>query len=212
MLQNAFARLLKIVAMSSALAICVALATPSVAQPEVSAATAAAVYKTGPAMWMVTDKGSAPYLFGTMHALCPNTVWNGPATKNAMATSEEIWFEAESPTDPKALESIIMEFGIDRAKPLSSKRSSAEYATFNEAIGKMGMEIEQGSLLIGRLPSSLTNPANPIKAAISFTLRISRTWALTSAIRFAIVRLVSKPIQASPHLSKPRATRCYLAM
>jgi uncharacterized protein YbaP (TraB family) len=78
-----------------------------------------------------------------MHALSPTTVWNGPAIKEAMAGSEEVWFEAEPPTDAAAIQSIVMQFGIDRAKPLSSKLTSAEMATFSEAITKMGMKIEQ---------------------------------------------------------------------
>jgi uncharacterized protein YbaP (TraB family) len=143
MIQNAFARLLKIGAQASALALCLAVATPSIAKPKVGSASAVANKKAKPAMWVVRDKDSTLYLFGTMHALSPETVWNGPAIKDAMAGSEEVWFEAEPPTDPAAIQSIVRQFGIDRAKPLSSKLTSAEMATFSEAIGKMGMKIEQ---------------------------------------------------------------------
>jgi uncharacterized protein YbaP (TraB family) len=143
MIQNAFARLLKISAKSSALALCLALSAPSIAKPKVATASPAANKNARPAMWVVRDKDSTLYLFGTMHALSPTTVWNGPAIKEAMAGSEEVWFETEPPTEPAAIQSIIMQFGIDKAKPLSTKLSSAEMATFSEAIGKMGMKIEQ---------------------------------------------------------------------
>jgi uncharacterized protein YbaP (TraB family) len=142
-LNNAFAVLLKIGGKSSALALCIALSSPCAAKPEVGVASAVAHQKARPAMWVVRDKDSTLYLFGTMHALSAETVWNGPAVKSAMARSEEVWFETELPTDPAAMQAIIMQFGLDKAKPLSSKLTSAEMATFSEAIGKLGMKIEQ---------------------------------------------------------------------
>ena len=143
MLQNAVVRLLKIGVKTTGLALCLTVSSNSLAKPQNVVARGANVKKAGPALWVVRDKDSTLYLFGTMHALSPTTQWNSPALKNAMAGSEEVWFEAEPPTEPTAIQSVIRQFGIDKAKPLSSKLNKSEMTTFNEAIGKLGMNVEQ---------------------------------------------------------------------
>lgn len=143
MSKNELVRLLKIGAKTSLLATTIALASPSFAKTQPPVTNAVKAQKARPALWVVRDKDSTLYLFGTMHALSPTTDWNGPAIKNAMATSEEVWFEAEPPTDPAMINSVIKQFGIDKANPLSKKLSPAEFKTFAEAIGKLGMKAEQ---------------------------------------------------------------------
>ena len=147
MLQNAFARLLKIGAKSSSLAICLAISSPSAATPGQPASRQVQGEQSGPALWVVRDADSTLYLFGTMHALSADAVWNGPSIRDAMAGSDEIWFEAEPPTDPSAIHALIRQFGIDRERPLSSRLSAAEMATFREAVGRLGIPAEQADAM-----------------------------------------------------------------
>ena len=48
----------------------------------------------GPALWVVRDKDSTIYLFGTVHALKPGTNWLTPELETAIAASDELWLEA----------------------------------------------------------------------------------------------------------------------
>jgi len=137
---------------AGALAACVALAafTPVAAQ----APTAPA----GPALWVVRDADSTLYLFGTMHAVRPGTDWNVPRVADAVAASEEIWFEVEPPADPAKMRAIMMQYGSDPAHPLSSKLDPAENTLFAEAAGKIG------------IPAAALDPMRPWLAALTLAV------------------------------------------
>jgi uncharacterized protein YbaP (TraB family) len=51
-----------------------------------------------PAMWIVRDADTTIYLFGTFHALDPNTRWFEGSVRNAFAAADELVLETVIPT------------------------------------------------------------------------------------------------------------------
>lgn len=51
---------------------------------------------TGPALWRVADADTTVYLFGTVHVLHPDTQWETPIIKEAIAGSDAIYLEADT--------------------------------------------------------------------------------------------------------------------
>ena len=77
----AFGRRLMGTAAAAALGLGLGLAVIAGAPAPVMAQDAAA--ETGkPALWVVRDADSTIYLFGTVHLLRPETVWNSPVVKS----------------------------------------------------------------------------------------------------------------------------------
>ena len=59
-----------------------------------------------PALWVATQGGATVYLFGTVHALKPETQWETPKIAKAFAESRELWLEADD-ADPKTMQPIV---------------------------------------------------------------------------------------------------------
>jgi uncharacterized protein YbaP (TraB family) len=51
-------------------------------------------------MWMVRDADTTVYIFGTFHALDPNTRWFEGSVRNAFASADELVLETVIPSDP----------------------------------------------------------------------------------------------------------------
>jgi uncharacterized protein len=103
------------------------------------ATTAAA--EPGPALWVVRDRDSTIYLFGTVHTLKPGTKWLTPKLEAAIAASDELWLEAPvaSLADvSKAMAPIVKRSGMARA-PLSSLLTSSERESLAEATRRIGL-------------------------------------------------------------------------
>ncbi|HMP45917.1 MAG TPA: TraB/GumN family protein, partial [Sphingopyxis sp.] len=60
-----------------------------------------------PAMWLVEDAGTRPYLLGTMHALPAGTEWSGGKVGRAIAAADELMLELS----PAELAKVAKEFG-----------------------------------------------------------------------------------------------------
>jgi uncharacterized protein YbaP (TraB family) len=74
-----------------------------------------------PAMWVVKDKDTTVYLFGTVHALDGKRDWFNDEVKRAYDSSQEVVFEILMPDAAKA-QAVVMERAVDKSgKPLSSK-------------------------------------------------------------------------------------------
>ncbi|MFM2043587.1 MAG: hypothetical protein RLY86_2163 [Pseudomonadota bacterium] len=78
--------------------------------------------RAAPALWKVSDADSTLYLYGTIHVLKPDTVWQTPALATALTEAQEVWFEI----DPQVMENPV-EMGrvfplmMDPANPLSTR-------------------------------------------------------------------------------------------
>lgn len=99
-----------------------------------------AVAESGkPALWVLRDADSTIYLFGTVHLLRPETVWNSPVVDQAFNSADQIWFEIENPDDQAAAMPLIQRYGIDRQTPLSSRLNASEQSQLNTAAEAMGL-------------------------------------------------------------------------
>lgn len=134
----AFGRRLMGTAAAAALGLGLGLAVIAGAPAPVMAQDAAA--QTGkPALWVVRDADSTIYLFGTVHLLRPETVWNSPVVNRAFDSADQIWFEIENPDDQAAAMPLIQRYGIDMETPLSSRLNAEEQGQLNTMAEAMGM-------------------------------------------------------------------------
>ncbi|WP_033925184.1 TraB/GumN family protein [Sphingomonas sp. 35-24ZXX] len=60
-----------------------------------------------PAMWVVRDKDTTIYLFGTVHVLRPGLNWLKDDVKTAFDASDELVLEVLEPSDPTAMQTIV---------------------------------------------------------------------------------------------------------
>ena len=93
----------KIVSFRSALsAIAMAFALPACAQ--VTPKPVQAANDADPALWVVKDKDTTIYLFGTIHVLKPGMTWFDEAVKTAFDRSNQVVLELVMP-DPAKMQS-----------------------------------------------------------------------------------------------------------
>jgi uncharacterized protein YbaP (TraB family) len=105
------------------------------------ALTATAAAEPGPALWVVKDRDSTIYLFGTVHILKPETKWLTPKIEAAVAASGELWLEAPvaSLADIRnAMAPLVKRHGM-ATKPLSSLLTPSEQAGLGEATRRIGL-------------------------------------------------------------------------
>jgi uncharacterized protein YbaP (TraB family) len=104
-------------------------------------ATAGAAFAE-PGLWVVKDKDSTIYLFGTVHMLKPDTVWRSPKIDKAIASAGEVWLEIPS-TDPAAMAAqllpLMSKYGMAQGTKISEQLSAEEYATLTEAAKLAGL-------------------------------------------------------------------------
>ncbi|MBW3558866.1 MAG: TraB/GumN family protein [Proteobacteria bacterium] len=99
-----------------------------------------------PALWVVSDADSTIYLFGTFHALKDATQWRTPKVDAALRSSSILWLELAdigAPGADAAALPLIQRYGLDPARPLSSKLTAAENAKLAAAAAKAGVDPAQ---------------------------------------------------------------------
>lgn len=85
--------------------------------------------QAAPAMWRVSDGDSQVYLFGTLHALQPETHWRTPLYDRVLADAGTVWFEADMDSgDPDTIRLLIQRYGSDPDTPLSRKLQAPDVA------------------------------------------------------------------------------------
>jgi len=111
-----------------------------------------------PALWAVKDHDSTIYLFGTVHVLRPDTQWRSAKIDEAFKSSGDLTLEIVGGDDPAVMQPLILKYGLDRTKPLSSKIGPEAF--------QHAAELAQG----GGLPPQALEPMRPWLAAISLSL------------------------------------------
>jgi uncharacterized protein len=92
-----------------------------------------------PALWVIKDKDSTIYLFGTVHVLRPETQWRTPKLDGALKASSELVTEVAGADDPAVMQPLVIQYGIDRATPLSKKLSPADWDKAEGYAAEMGL-------------------------------------------------------------------------
>jgi uncharacterized protein YbaP (TraB family) len=112
-------------------------------QPAASTAVTARLPDADPAMWVVRDKDTTIYLFGTFHALDGKSDWFNDEVKEAFDRSQELVLEADMPDDPAkvqaAMQPLIMRYAVDQSgRKLSERLTSEQNKAFNAALATLG--------------------------------------------------------------------------
>ena len=90
-------------------AVALTLALPACAKTP--AAPARAANDADPALWVVKDKDTTIYLFGTIHVLKPGLTWFDEAVKKAFDASSEVKLELIMP-DAADMQKLVMATGV----------------------------------------------------------------------------------------------------
>ncbi len=114
--------------------------TPAPAPVTTASPTAApAIVDADPALWVVKDKDTTIYLFGTFHALKPNLGWFDEAVKTAFDASDQVVLELNMP-DPAEIQKILVPLATDTSgKKLSDKIPEAKRAAYTAGMTKLGL-------------------------------------------------------------------------
>lgn len=111
-----------------------------------------------PALWVVKDADTTIYLFGTVHILKPGLSWFDEAVKDAFGKSNRLVLEMVEPP-PAEAQALFGKLAIDTSgKTLRSKMNDADRATYEAAIGKIGM------------PAASLDPLDPWAAAVTLSV------------------------------------------
>lgn len=111
-----------------------------------------------PALWVVRDKDTTVYLFGTIHVLKPGLSWFDEAVKTAFDKSNEVVLEIPMPT-PEQAQAAVMKSAVNVTGPkLSEKLPEAERAAYTKAVADAG------------LPAGALEQLDPWFAASTLTL------------------------------------------
>jgi uncharacterized protein YbaP (TraB family) len=85
-------------------------------KPATAAPAAAATQDADPALWVVKDKDTTIYLFGTVHVLKPGLRWFDEAVKAAFDKSDKVMLEMVEP-DPAAMQQLIVKLALNPTGP-----------------------------------------------------------------------------------------------
>ena len=123
------------------LAATLALTTALSAQTPKASPVAAATTLANPAMWKVKGVHGTVYLFGTVHVMRKDIVWETPKVKAALNSSDTLYLEiADIGEDAmKAMQPVILKMGLDMEHPLSTKISMDDVAALDTIVHDAGM-------------------------------------------------------------------------
>jgi uncharacterized protein YbaP (TraB family) len=123
------------------------------AVPEMSAPAGKAVAKPAteatliadPAIWRVKGAHGTLYLFGSVHIMKPNVVWESEKVKAALTSSDMLYLEIANIDDTASAQPMVMQYGIDAAHPLSTKISKDDVALLDTVAQSIGLPGGEGA-------------------------------------------------------------------
>lgn len=94
-----------------------------------------------PALWVVKDRDTTVYLFGTIHVLKPGLSWFDEAVKAAFDKADQVMLELVMP-DPAAMQAIVTKYAIAPAgtPPLSRRLPAREQAAYLAEMKSLGLD------------------------------------------------------------------------
>lgn len=130
-----------------------AFALPACAQP-----APVVQQDADPALWVVRDKDTTIYLFGTIHVLKPGLTWFDEAVKTAFDRSGTLILEMVEP-DQETQQKVVMAKAFDtKGPPLTEKLPADKRAAFTKALED------------NKLPAASFERMQPWFAAISLSV------------------------------------------
>jgi uncharacterized protein YbaP (TraB family) len=114
---------------------------PAWAEPA-PAAQAEARAPDGPALWKVADEDTTIYLFGTVHALPPGTIWMNQRIESALASSGEFVTEVDL-ADARQVKAGMLQLAfLPKGVTLRALLRDKERASFDQAMTGLGLSVE----------------------------------------------------------------------
>ena len=107
--------------------------------PVPTTAPAAAKVDADPALWVVKDKDTTIYLFGTIHVLKPGLSWFDDGVKKAFDSSDELVLEMVQP-DQATMQNIILSKAYSLNGPtLIERLPEADRGSYLNAMNSLGI-------------------------------------------------------------------------
>lgn len=95
-----------------------------------------------PALWVVKDRDTTIYLFGTVHVLKPGLGWFDEAVKKAFDRSRQVMLEIVEP-DAATMEGLLIKLGMDANGPtISSQLPPDKLAAYRKILAELGAPVE----------------------------------------------------------------------
>ena len=112
------------------------------AGPVLSAPAAAPRPDLDPAIWVVKDRDTTIYLFGTVHALDGKSDWFNDEVKTAFDASQDVVLEIVTPENQAEMMSAVMKYGIDKSgRTLTSQLSPEGKTLFAAHVARSGLPL-----------------------------------------------------------------------
>jgi len=113
-----------------------------------------------PALYVVRDRDSTMYLYGTVHVRPRGSDWGNSRVRAAIDESDEIWTELlMNPETDRETQMLAMRLGAaEPGRPLSSWLTPEENASLNAVTTRLG------------LPQGALEPLKPWMASLTLTL------------------------------------------
>ncbi|HEX4692995.1 TraB/GumN family protein [Sphingomonas sp.] len=112
---------------------------PTPTLPAAPAKPAPAAVDADPALWVVKDKDTTIYLFGTIHVLKPGLSWFDEAVKKAFDSSDALVLEMVQPA-PAAMQSLVIKNAITTDGPaLPDRLPAADRPAYVGALKDLGL-------------------------------------------------------------------------
>ena len=109
------------------------------AVPVPAPAPASATVDADPALWVVKDKDTTIYLFGTIHVLKPGMSWFDDGVKKAFDSSDELVLEMVQP-DTATMQNIVLSKAYSLSGPtLSETLPESDRALYLTAMKNLGI-------------------------------------------------------------------------
>ena len=107
--------------------------------PSPTPAPAPATVDADPALWMVKDKDTTIYLFGTIHVLKPGLSWFDDGVKKAFDSSDELVLEMVQP-DQATMQNIVLSKAYSLNGPtLTERLPAADRPAYLNAMTSLGI-------------------------------------------------------------------------
>lgn len=115
--------------------------------------TATQPIERGPALWVVQDRDTTIYLFGTFHSLDSNANWFGPRVRAAFDASDELVLETLVPEDPAELFAALARTSLTKepraGEPVVATEGAPSFvASAGQAMAAgsdLGMSVDHGA-------------------------------------------------------------------
>jgi len=97
--------------------------------------------QASPPLWVVRSPTATVYLFGTVHGLPPKADWHSPVVDRALASSSDIWTEAD-PGSLRGLVRLIRRYGLSSNSSLHSALPARYRTRFAAEMSSAGLDVE----------------------------------------------------------------------